>query len=292
MSEEEKKRFFADFESFLQKDIAIKKILMELAQAKDNLTGTYQMQRYVNLLRKTANSLEETFKNMIPLLKGIPSNLMEDFIKKFFAQIQIDIANCDCTAPGIQELFTTRFSEQKESFLNAVNQNCIACYTWFDLRSITKECTSINELLHFYHSYIINNLNYEEVFPLNTEQNQVFLFGTPNEMTTQLLENFPSTIDSGFVYILSCSNDLAFMIIRDYGHATSIKISKTPDGLVFDYFIPKVINPDKVRKLPGFSTLNLNNRLGWATGNFRGTISDLFEFIEKIPTDQDIERQI
>ena len=84
MSEEEKKRFFADFESFLQKDIAIKKILMELAKAKDNLTGTYQMQRYVNLLRKTANSFEVTFKNMIPLLKGIPSNLMEDFIKKFF----------------------------------------------------------------------------------------------------------------------------------------------------------------------------------------------------------------
>lgn len=50
MSEEEKKQFFTDFESFLQKDIAIKKILMELAKAKDNLTGTYQMQRYVNLL--------------------------------------------------------------------------------------------------------------------------------------------------------------------------------------------------------------------------------------------------
>lgn len=53
---------------------------------------------------------------MIPLLKGIPSNLMEDFITKFFVQIQKDIESCDCTALGIQELFTTRFSEQKESF--------------------------------------------------------------------------------------------------------------------------------------------------------------------------------
>ena len=169
MSEKEKQNFLRDVQDFWEKDVEIKKILMDLLKAESSMNGVYQMQRYVNLLRRTTNSLEGIFKKMIPLLKGIPSNLMLDFVTKFFAQIQIEIESCDCTAPGIHKLVTTRFSDMKESFLNVVNQNCVACYLWFDLKSIVEECTSINELLHFYHAYIINNLDYTQVGGLSIE---------------------------------------------------------------------------------------------------------------------------
>ena len=192
---------------------------------------------------------------------------------------------------GIKSLINTYFTYIKPSFSNAVHQNCIAD-AQFNLSAIVKECTSVNELLNFYHSYLINNLDYEEVFPLSNEKNQVYLFGTPNDISKEIIENFPSTIDSSYVHILSCGNDLVIMIIRDYGHATSIKIVKNQNEIDVDYFIPKVIDPEMIKKLPGYNRMNLNNHLGWATGNFRGTIADLFKFIEKIPTDQDFKRQM
>ena len=289
MSEKEKQNFLRDVQDFWEKDVEIKKILMDLLKAESSMNGVYQMQRYVNLLRRTTNSLEGIFKKMIPLLKGIPSNLMLDFVTKFFAQIQMEIESCDCTAPGIHKLVTTRFSDMKESFLNVVNQNCVACYLWFDLKSIVKECTSINELLHFYHAYIINNLDYTQVFPLISKKNNVILCGNSNSFSEQIFNKFPDDIDSSYVNIFSCTPELVFMIVRDYGHATSLKISQVDNGIDIEYFIPKAINFDKIAKLPGISRMNASTQLGWATGFFHGEIDDLGNFIRKIPTDMDYE---
>ena len=116
MSEEEKQNFLRGVQDFWEKDTEIKKILMDLLKAESSMNGVYQMQRYVNLLRRTTNTLEGIFKKMIPLLKGISSNLMLDFVTKFFAQIQMEIESCDCTVSGIHKLVTTRFSDMKESF--------------------------------------------------------------------------------------------------------------------------------------------------------------------------------
>ena len=69
MSEEEKQNFLRGVQDFWEKDTEIKKILMDLLKAESSMNGVYQMQRYVNLLRRTTNTLEGIFKKMIPLLK-------------------------------------------------------------------------------------------------------------------------------------------------------------------------------------------------------------------------------
>lgn len=54
---------------------------------------------------------------------------------------------------GIERLVFERFVSLKPEFLDIVHQNCVANKVSFDLKAIQKNCTSINELLNFYHSY-------------------------------------------------------------------------------------------------------------------------------------------
>ena len=86
------------------------------------------------------------------------------------------------------------------------------------------------------------------------------------------------------------------MMVRDRGHAITIKITLNSNTARIEYFIPKLCNIEMINNLPGINKV-IKDTIG-ATGIFETDIDNLnealFTFISKVPTDADmvIERKI
>ena len=280
-------------QDFFKQDEEIKKILINILQARDSLVGTYQMQRFLRLLDRANDQFQKVFQNFLPLLELSSeehTNLFKNFVSYFFQKLQEDLQKCDCTEMGIYTVVTKRFSSLKPEFLDIVYQNCVANKVAFDFKKIEETCTSINELLHFYHAYIINKLNYSKVFPILFEKNNIVLCGEETAFSKNVFDKFPADLKSRYVRILSYDENFVYAIVRDYGHATSLKIKKDHEQVYVEYFIPTVTNFEKIQELPGLNRVSKYDDTGWATGSFRGNLEDLEEFIQKIPTDFDIKK--
>lgn len=280
-------------QDFFKQDEDIKKILLNLLKAKDSLVGTYQMQRFLRLLNRTTTQFQKFFKSFLPLLELSSleyPDLLENFVDQFFQKLQEDLDKCDCTQMGIERLVFERFVSLKTEFLDIVHQNCVANKVSFDLKAIQKNCTSINELLNFYHSYIVNKLNYSQVFPIVLEKNNLVLCGKETSFSKNVFDKFPINLESRYIRILSYDENFVYVLIRDYGHATTLKIVKDHENVYVEYFIPTVTNFEKIQELPGLNRVSKYDDTGWATGSFKGNLEDLEEFITKIPTDLDIKR--
>ena len=247
----------------------------------------------MRLLNRTTTQFQKFFKSFLPLLELSSleyPDLLENFVDQFFQKLQEDLDKCDCTQMGIERLVFERFVSLKPEFLDIVHQNCVANKVSFDLKAIQKNCTFINELLNFYHSYIVNKLNYSQVFPIVLEKNNLVLCGKETSFSKNVFDKFPTNLESRYIRILSYDENFVYVLIRDYGHATTLKIVKDHENVYVEYFIPTVTNFEKIQELPGLNRVSRYDDTGWATGSFNGNLEDLEEFIRKIPTDLDIKR--
>lgn len=247
----------------------------------------------MRLLNRTSTQFQKFFKSFLSLLELSSleyTDLLENFVDQFFQKLQEDLDKCDCTQMGIERLVFERFVSLKPEFLDIVHQNCVANKVSFDLKAIQKNCTSINELLNFYHSYIVNKLNYSQVFPIVLEKNNLVLCGKETSFSKNVFDKFPTNLESRYIRILSYDENFVYVLIRDYGHATTLKIVKDHENVYVEYFIPTVTNFEKIQELPGLNRVSRYDDTGWATGSFNGNLEDLEEFIRKIPTDLDIKR--
>lgn len=162
------------------------------------------------------------------------------------------------------------------------------------LTSVEK-ATSINEMLHFLHSYIVNNDYILMSIPLLDEKNNEYdypirLRGMDSDIFRNLFDSFPADLDVGDTDMVAISDKKLLIMVRDRGHALSIEISLNNGIARIEYFVPKLCNVDMINKLPGVNKVN-NDSIG-ATGVIEVPIeylSDtLFDFISKVPTDSDM----
>ena len=59
-------------------------------------------------------------------------------------------------------------------------------------------------------------------------------------LNEEVFNSIPFALSSDYVEIMSISDDMAILMIRDVGHALSIEIEKENDRLFVRYFIPKI----------------------------------------------------
>ena len=74
-------------QDFFKQDEEIKKILVNILQARDSLVGTYQMQRFLRLLDRASDQFQKVFQNFLPLLELSSeehTNLFKNFVIFFF----------------------------------------------------------------------------------------------------------------------------------------------------------------------------------------------------------------
>lgn len=212
---------------------------------------------------------------------------LENTIKNNFYSCGFDIIK-------LKKFYNCFISNMSMEFINSVKNECVG-YTLFDGTASIEMAVSINELLHFIHSYVVNNDNILQSIPLLNQKNNKYnypisLRGVEVSTFEQLFEQFPIDLDVGWTDMVIINEKKLIMMVRDRGHALTIEITLNNDMARIEYFIPKLCNIDMINKLSGVNKVNKDS-IG-ATGAIEIPINALSEtlidFISKVPMDSDM----
>lgn len=278
---------------FFEVDTRIKKEMNNMAPSMIKYYDEASINKYTDDLN---DSLVYIFNELrcivLDLIGGDPYVLekityLESTIKKEFYSCGFDINKL--------KLFYQKYvSNMEKDFVDSVKNECVGYKIGGRLTSVEK-ATSINEMLHFLHSYIVNNDYILMSIPLLDEKNNEYdypirLRGMDSDIFRNLFDSFPADLDVGDTDMVAISDKKILIMVRDRGHALSIEISLNNGIARIEYFVPKLCNVDMINKLPGVNKVN-NDSIG-ATGVIEVPIeylSDtLFDFISKVPTDSDM----
>ncbi len=284
---------------FFQVDMEIKKRMYKLApnvlESQDDESFkeyVYNFYEALNYVFTELKCVAVDFLNQEPMVLSHITSL-EQHIKNEFQKARFDYKK-------MLVFYLNYISNLSLDFQNSVKRECVG-YSNGELSSI-KKAKTVNEVLHFLHSYIINNENILQALPiLGEKQNE---FGYPIKLRgqkeklfshffTHLFAQFPKNIDVGTTDMVTINDKKLIMMVRDRGHALTIEISLYNDRANIQYFIPKICNLDMVNALPGINKIN-ENSVG-ATGTMDIEKKDLskvlFDFISKVPMDSDMFKQ-
>lgn len=280
---------------FFSVDVKIKKEIYDIApQSLGEYTDEISVSRYTNKLNDSLIYIFSELKCVALDIFGKDSNVfnricyLEKIIKEGFYSCGFDMNKL--------KLFYQRFISNMEStFIDNVKRECVG-YTSNSTSSV-ETAVSVNELLHFIHSYVINNDEILQSISLLNEKNNKYdypisLRGIKSPLFEQLFNLFPNDLDCGWTDMVVINDKKLIMMVRDRGHALTIDISLNNDIARIEYFIPKLCNIEMINNLPGINKVN-ENSVG-ATGVMEVPIntlpSVLFDFISRVPTDDDMIR--
>lgn len=279
-------------EHFFQVDFEIKKGMYNLAPASLKYYDDSSIEEYTNRLDELLIYVFSELKCIALDIFGNDSNV----ISKIFSMekiIKSQFYSCGFDINKLKKFYEVYVSNMTSSFIDSVKKECVG-YT-FETTSSVEVASSLNEILHFLHSYILNNENIlQSISLINQKQNDFYypiqLRGNNVEIFENLFEQFPTNIDVGYTDMVAINEKKLIMMVRDRGHALSIEISLNGNIARIEYFIPKLCNIDMINALPGINKVN-NDSVG-ATGvievNKNELSQVLFDFISKVPMDSDM----
>lgn len=277
---------------FFQVDFEIKKEMYRLAPSNLEYYDELSIQKYTDELDDLLTYIFSELKCVTLDIFGKDSNV----ISKIFAMEQVikqHFYSCGFDMNKLKIFYETYISNMTSKFIDSVKRECVG-YTFGGTSSI-ELATSLNEILHFLHSYVLNNENILQSIQLINEKNNIFKYpiklrGKKVDVFERLFYQFPTNIDVGWTDMVVINEKKLIMMVRDRGHALLIEISLNGDMARIEYFIPKLCNIDMINALPGINKVN-NNSVG-ATGiievNLARLNEVLFDFISKVPTDSDM----
>ena len=278
---------------FFSNDIRIKKEIYDMApQTLNGYVDEESVNKYTDKLNDSLIYIFSELKCITIDIFGKESDVfnrlcyLENIIKNNFYSCGLDINKL--------KLFYQKFiSNMEPRFIDSVKSTCIG-YS-FNGTSAVDSANSINELLHFMHSYIVNNDMILRSLPLiskkkNNYEYSISLRGNRNPIFEQLFVMFPSDLDCGITDMVIIDDKKLIVMVRDRGHALSMEVSLNNDMARVEYFIPKLCNIEMINRLPGVNKVN-ENSVG-TTGTIEVKVNDLpkalFDFISMVPTDNDI----
>ncbi len=251
---------------------------------------------------KYSNKLEENIKFIFSELR----NIVKDFFGQasiFYLKVQqleVDTKHefykCGLDKKKLREFYNNFISYMSPEFVALVKESCVG-YT-IDNRKYDPmdKFTTVNELLHYLHCYIMNSNFLYQSIPLISEKKNFFNYpityrGTKTEMFDSIYENFPLDLDVGHTDLISLNDKKLLMMVRDRGHALTIELTIKGNIARFEYFIPKLCNVDMINSLPGVNKVKENSRVG-TTGVFEIPVQGLpymvYDFISRVPMDKDM----
>lgn len=283
-------------QDFLIMDMKIKENMFKLApneldeyNEESRIEYSDKLADFVNEIQIQFNDISKEFDFGSEVNEAIDNNF-----KKYQKTLLIGKYKEQIT----QEIYEKVVSKLRENLVEEVKDKCVG-YTVGGKENfiqLINKSKSINELLHVFHSYIMNNEKILQSMPvIETKSNKISgdnitLYGTETELSKKLFYDFPSNLDCGYTDIISIKNRI-LMMIRDRGHALTIDIDNTEidKDILVKYFIPKLCNLDMIKKLPGISKISSNGAIGMFESNEEELSKKIYEFIEKVPTDIDMD---
>lgn len=297
MIKEEK---YQKIENFFKKDLEIKQILNAIIPTE---TDFYDEESKINYADKLIKEIEKInfLINQIISDFNIPAHIKDTFTSKI-NQIEQDINGIEFYSILNQGLLKTlqyiksNIGNLRPEFVDSVRKGLKGYYLFYGENVETP--ITINEFLHYIHSYIINNEKFYEDIPeiKSKKENQtdewegIFLRGKIDELGEKLFDEIlKDNINSDRIDILSLTDKILIMA-RNLGHATVFEIDTTDREKIFvRYFIPKNNNTNMTANLKGINV----NKSEFAVGDFLTNkekfSNDIITLMKGIATDLDME---
>ena len=191
------------------------------------------------------------------------------------------LIDCGLDLNLLNKFYTEFVSDMSIDFRDSVKKECVGYSPRFG--NILEKAKTINELLHYFHASLMNDY-----------MGKISYRGFEVPIFEEIYALFPKNLNVGDTDMVAVDNNKLIMMIRDLGHALTIEITINSDIARVEYFIPKICNANKVNKLPGVEKVSEDSSApDSTTGITEFPISDLpqqlFDFLVKVPTDEDIE---
>ncbi len=280
---------------FFQVDLEIKRKMYNLAPSNLKYLDEESIKKYTD-------ELDDLLTYSFCELKCVSLDIFGDdtYIYTIIERMENNIKNqfysCGFDINKLKNFYEKYISNMTPEFINRVKQECVAYKIEFNIP--LEIASSINEILHFIHSSVLNNENVLQSMPLLNNKTSVLgepisLRGKNVDLFNQLFELFPTNLEVGITDMVAINDKKLIMMVRGRGHALSIEITLSGNTARMEYFIPKICNVDMVNSLPGVNKVN-DDSIG-TTGVIETELINLpnvlFDYISKVPTDYDIERE-
>lgn len=280
-------------EKFFDLDLRIKNSLFDLAPKEIDSYDTESKMKYIsNLIEK----LKYIKRMLEDISQDFGGNIQNKTMALLFNKIFNKIYNFNYNTADIQKLYEQVLTNMDEKLITEVNETCVG-YTFSNSPvELVGKCKTVNELLHVYHSYIVNNESIYQSMPklceprVNEEGYNINLYGIESELAQKIFDEFPLDMSCGDAEILSLK-DRILMMLRDRGHALTIELLDNGDDTIsVNYFIPKICNVDMVNKLKGVTKVTKDSKFtrGMFDASKEEITGPLFEFIAGVPMDTDM----
>lgn len=285
---------YEKLDKFFKIDLKIKDLILK-TKPNEKTYDTSGAIKYVDNLIKELDTIKDYFfwvidtYNMSPYLKDVINNSFDEYDEK--------LLNSNYDYDRLTRIYeecilkmTSGLEEKLQNDLFGFNVNRK------EVESFEK-CKTINDYLHAFHFYIVNNEKIFHSMPvidrkINKDDEPIILFGKENDLSRDLFNKYPVELDTGEVDILSFDDHL-LMMVRDVGHALSIDSTIENDNIRVSYFVPKSCNIEKVNKLKGVTKLDplTSDMFSPTNGEFickkEDFTNEIIDFISNVPTDAD-----
>ena len=278
---------------FFESDVAIKREIYELAPIMIKYTDEESMIKYINKLDDSLRYIFTELKCVAVDIFGEDSSVLRK-IYEIEKKTRGAFAVSGTEISRLRLFYENYVSRLEPSFVEQVKDECYGYSA--GIISVPRNARTINEILHYMHSYVVNNEKILQSIPeigktKSSSEEPVSLRGERNEVFEQLFSQFPNELYVGKTDMVIINDKKLIMMVRDRGHALTFEVSLKKDGKAkVEYFIPKIINVEMINSLPGIYPKVKEDSIA-AVGKFEVPIealaSSLYDFISKVPTDYD-----
>ena len=298
----------ARFENFFAIDTDIKRKLYSASLFPD--IGDDNLIEYTDKLWKTSGNIEKQLISICNLF-DLGTSIIKTIQEKI-NECRLKIAYTDYTYPDLSKIYNDYFAKMSEENIYDIHKTFVGNtgMSSFQLYSFLQKSSSINEMLHAIHSYVVNNERILGNVPLISSYNinngyddTINLRGSTNDLTKQIYNTliqqsellpyeYRRAIGIGTTDIIAINKSKKIiMMVRDIGHSLTIEAKEEKNEQIgVEYFVPKVIDANLVRQLPGIN--NFNDGDYFATGSFitskKEFCNDIIRLVNSVPTDAHI----
>ena len=210
---------------FFEVDFKIKKEMLDIAPPSDSLYA--DVEKYSNSVNDSLIYIFSELKCITADIFGFESQIMNK-ITEMENIIKNNFYSCGYDIDKLRLFYKNFVSNMELDFINAVKEECVG-YTLGGVSSF-QNAKTINEILHFMHSFILNNEQILQSIPLidkkeNDYNYSISLRGVKVPTFEQLLALFPNDLDVGWTDMVAINERKLLMMVRDRGHALTIEIT-------------------------------------------------------------------
>lgn len=282
------------FKNFFKIDLRIKRELMQAAPSQTDDFDEGSRMKYVDDAYHTYKDFRSDF-----------AQIEQDFhlgetvqrcTDEFFRRGAEHFAPSRYDASITKKIYQEEFTDMRRDFIEKVKNKFVGYkLVRGNLGAMIAGSRSVNELLHAYHSFIMNNENIlQNVPPVSSKENSsgysIVLRGEETALSKQLFDSISDDLNIGDTDIVSADENI-MMMVRNRGHALTISAEPDgaqPDKMWVEYNVPKLCNIEKIKALPGLSGCTENGASGGFFVSRNEFGSKISEFIVRVPNDKDM----